>query len=94
MENDEYNPLTEDYKENLTIISKLDNPNNITKKADDWWNRPLQPTTTSVKNILPDMDIFMELLTAYQELHPDHSLEKAIHETNWHYLIHYSNKTA
>lgn len=93
IENDEYNPLTEDYKENFTVISKLDNPNN-TKKADDWWNRPLQPITTSVKRIIPDMDIFMELLTAYQELHPDHSLKKAIHETNWHYLIHYSKRIA
>jgi len=93
IENDEYNPLTEDYQENFTVISKLDNPNNTTK-ADDWWNRPLQPINTSIKHILPNLDIFMEMLTAYQELHPDHSLNKAIHETNFNYHINYYNKTA
>jgi hypothetical protein len=91
IENDEYNPLTEDYQENFTIISKLDNADDTTK-ADDWWNRPLPPNIPP-KRIIPNMDIFMELLTAYLELHPDHSLDKAIHETKWNYFIHYSHKS-
>ena len=37
MENDEYIQL-DDYKEDFTVIPKLNNPTN-TKKADDWWNR-------------------------------------------------------
>lgn len=92
-ENDEYEVLTKDYEENLIIISKTDNSNN-TKKANDWWNRPLQPINTSVKKILPDMNIFMELLTAYQELYPTASLQESIKQTNLHYWAIYGNKTA
>lgn len=135
IENDEYELITEDYKENLTIISKLDdpknttetddwwnrplqptdpqtttifhkdgsytvtknhsidNPNNTTKKAADWWNRPL-PTNTPVKTILPDMDIFMEILQAMQETYPTLTLRQAIEKTNMHYWAFYDNKTA
>lgn len=85
-ENDEYELITEDYKENLTIISKIDNPNN-TAKADDWWHRPLQPINTPIKTILPNMNIFMEMLSAYQELHPTASLRESIKQTNYLYWI-------
>lgn len=93
LENDEYELLTEDYKENLTIISKLDKPKNTTK-ADDWWNKPLQPTDTPTEIILPDLDIFMEMLSAYQELHPTASLRESIKQTNLYYWAIYDNKTA
>jgi len=93
LENDEYELLTEDYEENLIVTDKLNDPSN-TIKADDWWNRPLQPTDTPTEIILPDLDIFMEMLTAYQELHPEHSLKKAIYETNLNYHLIYSKRTA
>lgn len=93
LENDEYELITKDYEENLIITDKLNDPNN-TKKADDWWNKPLQPTDTPAEIILPDLDIFMEILSAYQELHPEHSLRKAIYETNLYYWAIYDNKTA
>ena len=93
LENDEYELITKDYEENLTIISKLDKSNNTTK-ADDWWNRPLQPTDTPTEIILPDLDIFMEMLSAYQELHPTASLRESIKQTNLYYWAIYDNKTA
>lgn len=86
LENDEYELITKDYEENLIITDKLNDPSN-TKKADDWWNRPLQPINTPIKTILPDMDIFMEMLSAYQELHPTASLRESIKQTNYLYWI-------
>lgn len=93
LENDEYELITKDYEENLIITDKLNDPNN-TKKADDWWNKPLQPTDTPTEIILPDLDIFMEILSAYQELHPTVPLREAIKQTNLYYWAIYDNKTA
>jgi len=92
-ENDEYTLITKDYEENLIITNKLNDPSN-TKKAEDWWNRPLQPINTSVKKILPDLDIFMEILQAMQETYPTLTLRQAIEKTNMHYWAIYYNKIA
>lgn len=74
----------------LTITDKLTYQENTTTP---WWEQPL-PTEPKPIKLLPNLDIFMEMLTAYQELHPDHSLNKAIYETNFNYYINYYNKTA
>ena len=87
-ENDEYLKVN-DYEEFIQVpkISQESATSSFNWKTDP------MPAPKPVK-LLPDMDIFMEMLQAYQELHPEHSLKEAIEKTNWHYWTIYYNKIA
>ena len=63
--------ITKDYEETFIITPKQ---RLITPKKHDWWNS-LTTDEPPTEIILPDLDIFMEY-SAYQELHPEHSLGK------------------
>lgn len=88
IENDEYLKVN-DYEEFIQTPKVSQEP---TTSSFNWKTDPM-PELKPVK-LLPDLDIFMEILQAVQETYPTLTLKQAIEKTNMHYWAIYYNKIA